>query len=143
MNDESTVAHLGLADEDAILAVSRAGGGSEDEEADRPTPRGEDEPLLEYLERVSTFLRGDRVVTEDSAEVIRRSRQERTMQLERAIGMALPTPRIGCDEADAVLARLDRTRESIMRGRVFDDDSTALVRRERARRSVNLRRSGS
>jgi hypothetical protein len=111
-----------------------------DDDAAVPAPRGEGEPLMQYLERMDRSLNDGHGSTERSAELLGEARDERTTQVEEAIAGLPREPEVSETEADALLRRLDRTRDAIMRGRVFGADSTDLVRRERGRRSAVLRR---
>lgn len=52
-----------------------------------PAPRGEGEPLLDSLERVSAFLTAGEVFEDGSAKLVRQSRRERTLQPERSSGL--------------------------------------------------------
>lgn len=75
---------------------------------------------------------------DESVEPIQRFRRDRTTPLEHTIETVAPASRLRRDEADAILARLDRTREAIMRGRVFDDDSLEVLRQVREERTAQL-----
>ena len=50
------------------------------------TPRGENESIVDYFDRVRHYLTGDRVLTESSVDLVRQGRMERTLQLMRATG---------------------------------------------------------
>jgi predicted nucleic acid-binding Zn ribbon protein len=56
------------------------------EEPPPPAPRGEGEPLMDYIERVSAYVMGGQTFDDDSARLIRHGRLERTAELLRAIG---------------------------------------------------------
>jgi predicted nucleic acid-binding Zn ribbon protein len=67
--------------------LERAIGTANELDIEPPAPRGEGEPLLDYLERVSAFLMAGEVFEDDSAKLVRQSRRERTLELERATGL--------------------------------------------------------
>jgi hypothetical protein len=48
---------------------------------DPPAPRRSNESLVDYFERVSEFVMHGRVFTDDSTELLRQSREERTAEL--------------------------------------------------------------
>jgi predicted nucleic acid-binding Zn ribbon protein len=56
------------------------------EEPPPPAPRGEGEPLMDYIERVSAYIMGGGSFDDDSARLIRHGRLERTTELLRAVG---------------------------------------------------------
>jgi hypothetical protein len=70
--------------EERTAALLRASGMVEPE-GEPPAPRGEDEPLMDYLDRVTAYVMGDQVFEDDSARLVRQGRQERTAELLRAI----------------------------------------------------------
>ncbi len=74
-------------DDDPIRALLRAQGHLDDEHEPPPAPRGESEPLIDYLERVSDYVTGGRILTESSAELLRQAREERDAQLLVATGL--------------------------------------------------------
>lgn len=67
--------------------LERASGMDNELDIEPPAPRGEGEPLLDYLARVSAFLMRNEVFEDDSAKLVRQSRRERTLELERASGL--------------------------------------------------------
>jgi hypothetical protein len=46
-----------------------------------PVPRGENESLVDYFERISDFVMHGRVFTDDSTDLLRQSREERAAEL--------------------------------------------------------------
>jgi hypothetical protein len=46
-----------------------------------PAPRGDNEALIDCLTRVRSFIMRGRVFTDDSTELLRQSRDERTAEL--------------------------------------------------------------
>lgn len=71
--------------------LERASGMDNELDIEPPAPRGGGEPLLDYLARVSAFLMRNEmrneVFEDDSAKLVRQSRRERTLELERASGL--------------------------------------------------------
>ncbi len=90
---KAVVTRARQAGEDPIRALLRARGYLDDEDREPPAPRGEDEPLMDYLERVSAYIMRGRVFTDNSADLLREAREERTAQLERAIRGEWPEER--------------------------------------------------
>ena len=79
-----------LADLDQIRATDvyrRAIAASEADTDPPPPPRGEHESVVDYFDRMSAYLMQGRVFTDDSADLIRESREERTAELLRAAGL--------------------------------------------------------
>lgn len=72
--------------EERTTALLRASGIMA-EEPDPPAPRGEMEPLMDYLERISAYIMGGHTFDDDSAKLIRQGRLERTAELLEAVGM--------------------------------------------------------
>jgi len=94
-------------------------------------PRGKDESSVDYLGRVRDYLSRGRVF-DDSVELIRRSRMERTLELERAMGMSeeeLARERAEWEQAEgwAPEERPQQTREGTMHDRIPTGNVTGAV----------------
>jgi hypothetical protein len=50
-----------------------------------PAPRGDDESVVDYFDRIRGRLMRGRVFADDSADLLRAAHEERTAQIERAI----------------------------------------------------------
>jgi len=72
--------------EERTTALPRASG-IMTEEPEPPAPRGEMEPLIDYLERISAYIMGGHTFDDDSAQLIRQGRRERTVEFLEAVGM--------------------------------------------------------
>ena len=104
-------------------------------------PRGEDESLSDYLERLGYAMTRGRIFEDDSAEIIRQSREERTAQLLRASGIVEPEPEPPAPrgEDEPLLDYLERVTDYVMGDRAdFDDDTARLVRQGREERTAEL-----
>jgi hypothetical protein len=103
-----------------------------------PAPRGENESLLDYLDRVQRFIMRGRVFTDDSTDLLRESRIERTAALLRASGSLTRDDPIWWDLARSTVEHFTRVREAIFGDRVVADDSTEIIRQGREERSSEL-----
>lgn len=101
----------------------------------RPAPRGEEESLLDYPDRVQRFIMRGRVFTDDSTELLRESRIERTAELLRASGSLTRDDPIGWDLARSTVEHFTRVRNAIFGDRAIDDDSAAIICQVREERS--------
>ena len=86
-DDDDSVTVVREGREMRTAQLMRAIGMDDELDIEPPAPRGERESLLDYLERVSAFLMGGEVFEDDSAKLVRQSRRERTLELERASGL--------------------------------------------------------
>jgi hypothetical protein len=103
-----------------------------------PAPRGEDESLIDYFDRVQRFIMRGRVFVDDSTELLRESRIERTAELLRASGSLTRDDPIWWDVARSTLEHFSRVRDAIFGNRVVTDDSAEIIRQTREERSNEL-----
>jgi hypothetical protein len=103
-----------------------------------PAPRDEHESLLDYLDRVQSFIMRGRVFTDDSTDLLRESRIERTAELLRASGSLTRGDPIWWDLARSTVEHFTRVRSAIFGNRMVADDSTEIIRRSREERSNDL-----
>jgi hypothetical protein len=83
-----------------------------------PAPRGENEPLVDYFERISNFVMHGRVFTDDSTDLLRESRIERTAEFLGATGSLTRDDPIWWDLARSTVEHFTRVREAIFGDRV-------------------------
>jgi hypothetical protein len=99
-------------------------------------PRGDTESVVDYLDRVRESTSRGRRFVEDSTELLRASRIERTAELLRATGSLTRDDPIWWEAARCTMEHFTRVRAAIFGDREVDGDSTELLRQVREQRST-------